>query len=73
VNAEQEWIIVEENAAKFRDKYTDWRLGQSLFNALHMYDALVANTIRGTKYDCFNSDARIEIFKARAIELFESR
>ena len=61
--------LIESEVACCRIKYPDWRTGQAYFNIVHTYYPDIAEQVRGTKYDCFYDDSKIEIFKQRIIEL----
>jgi hypothetical protein len=65
------WKIIEDSANEALTQCPSWRRGQALFNALYSDDYIVADKIRGTKYDCFHRDNRIEDFKMRVIELWK--
>lgn len=47
------------------------RLGQVLFNELYGFNTAVANEIRGTEFDPFYQDVRIDSFLERADQLWE--
>ena len=47
----------------------DWREGQGWFNYFYEYYPEQANLLRGTKYDCFYVDDKIESFLLKIKEL----
>ena len=62
--------LLEAKAKGFQNRYPDWREGQALYNTLFLDCRFIADQIRGTEYDCFNDDNKINAFKARVIELW---
>lgn len=40
----------------------EWRKGQYIFNSLYLFFPNQVNKLRGTVYDCFHQDDKIEIF-----------
>lgn len=47
---------------KVMNKPKEWRLGQAYFNYAYELFPLETDQLRGTKYDCFYLDDRINIF-----------
>ena len=45
------------------------RIGQKAFNDLYESNPKIADAIRGTEYDPFYDDSRIDKFKAKVAEL----
>ena len=50
----------------------NWRKGQKAFNDLYLEYPEIANLIRGTEYDPFYNDEKLEAFYVRVAELKES-
>lgn len=55
-----EVIQVEIKCGDMMQKNKSWRYGQAFFNALHTLFPDQANEIRGTQYDPFYIDSRVE-------------
>lgn len=64
------WSIITTQSYEERNKHSNLREGQVLFNALSKYYSEIAEKITGTEYDCFNDDSKIEAFKERVIDLW---
>lgn len=45
-----------------RSQHSEWREGQCYFNALLKVEPEIAEVVRGSKYDPFFNDRRIEEF-----------
>lgn len=64
------WTIVETQAAEMKARNPDWREGQCYFNALYIIDHYTANMIRGTQFDCFHDDNKIQAFMQKVLEFW---
>ena len=45
-----------------QNKPKDWRLGQAYFNYAYSHFPNEVDQLRGTKYDCFYNDDKIQAF-----------
>ena len=63
--------ILINTTLKNKLKYPEWRLGQSLFNTLHILDANLSIKVRGTTSDCFYQDDKIKEFLIFVIDNME--
>lgn len=70
MTSQEKLELLESKAKSFQNRYPDWREGQALFNTLFLDCRHIADQIRGTEYDCFYDDDKIEAFKVRLIELW---
>lgn len=64
------WDMIENLAVYLCFEHSDWRYGQAIFNALYILNPDTANLIRGTEYDCFYSNNKIETFKKKVLEIW---
>lgn len=55
-------ILIKKDADAFIKVNTEIRYGQAVFNAAHKRFPEAANCLRGTKYDCFYNDSKVEEF-----------
>lgn len=49
-------------AKRAREIYPEWRYGQAVFNTCHSLFPEIADSLRGTEYDPFYEDTRVEAF-----------
>lgn len=56
------WAAYAITLANMSRNHPNWRAGQRAFNALYKVSPDLANRIRGTEYDPFNRDERLEAF-----------
>ena len=61
--------VIEQEAKELHQAYPFLRIGQCMFNILFEYEPKVANEIRGSKFDPFYQDSRIEDFKNKVKEI----
>lgn len=55
------------------EKPAHWRKGQAVFNAVEFYFPTIAEMLRGSDFDCFYDDSKIEGFIAECERRFEVR
>lgn len=55
-------ILIKKDADTFIKVNTEIRYGQAVFNAAYKRFPEAANCLRGTKYDCFYNDSKVEEF-----------
>jgi hypothetical protein len=67
----ERYEFIEKEAERLNKIFPEWRKGQALFNIVYHFYPEIANEIRGTKFDCFHKDERIDAFKERVIELLK--
>lgn len=58
-------IILE----KANNRPEQWRFGQAVFNYAYDMYKMETNKLRGTNYDCFYNDSKVEIFLEKLEEL----
>jgi hypothetical protein len=63
--------FMEQEAERLQYSFPEWRKGQALFNVVYCFYPEIANEIRGSEFDCFHVDERIELFKRRVLELLK--
>jgi len=63
-------VITE--AMNLRDKYSELRIGQSIYNASYqLYPSIVEEFLTANEYDCFHRDQRVELFLEKLCKLVE--
>lgn len=55
-------ILIKRNAEQLIRVNTEIRYGQAVFNTAHKRFPEAANCLRGTKYDCFYDDSKVDEF-----------
>lgn len=55
-------IYIKKEAETLIKVNTEIRLGQAVFNVAHKRFPEASNALRGTEYDCFFEDSRIDSF-----------
>ena len=61
--------LIEHDAKKMHEAFDYLRVGQCMFNILYERYPKVADEIRGSKFDPFYQDSRIEEFKNKVKEI----
>lgn len=71
---ETRWTELEKEAMNIINQhpFSNLRYGQALFNVLSESYPRVANIICGTMYDCFHDDTKVDAFKERVTDLWNS-
>lgn len=55
-------VDIVNMAKRAREIYPEWRYGQAVFNTCHSLFPKIADNLRGTKYDPFYDDTRVDSF-----------
>lgn len=55
-------IYIKRDADKLIRVNTEIRYGQAVFNTAYSMFPEASNCLRGTKYDCFFDDSKVDLF-----------
>ena len=70
ISAQYLWDRVNLYSTEYLAKNTEWRKGQSMFNALSKVCPLTAEIIRASEYDPYHRDSKLDEFKKKCFELW---